>query len=364
MRSCDLMALVRKSMTGSSLTRLEADVRAIALPEGRMVGVPGHEKVRAYLDDRLGRIGLLPYKGDSFALPYSSVSTAFCNLVGVIPGKDRALPPVLVGAHYDSIIPAPCADDNASGVAVALEIAWQIQRMSLGRDVVIALFDAEEPPYFHSGEMGSLRFYEEEMDDRGVHAALIMDLMGHDVPVPARLEGALKSMPDLSETAVDDFLVRFASLLFVSGAESSPALQFILDEIVPPDGLQVAAVLNRYVGDLSDHKVFRQNGVPYLFTSCARWEHYHQVTDTVDRLNFQKMTRNAAFMTVLVNRVSAVNMKTVSDEEDGTLDLELRLLKRSLGPSLDSFLGILSIAGLETRNDMDMLAKALLTLGL
>ena len=36
-------------------------------------------------------------------------------------------------------------------------------------------------------------------------------------------------------------------------------------------------LLNRYVGDLSDHHVFRVNKRPYLFLTCARWEHYHEV---------------------------------------------------------------------------------------
>ena len=42
------------------------------------------------------------------------------NLVGVIPGADRRLSPVLIGAHYDSVIAAPSADDNAAAVAIAL----------------------------------------------------------------------------------------------------------------------------------------------------------------------------------------------------------------------------------------------------
>lgn len=35
----------------------------------------------------------------------------------------------------------------------------------------------EEPPYFHSA-MGSMRFYEDQTDRRGIHAAVVMDLLG------------------------------------------------------------------------------------------------------------------------------------------------------------------------------------------
>ena len=65
----------------------------------------------------------------------------------------------LIGAHYDSVIDAPCADDNAAAVAIALSAAGQLAGQTLNRDVVIALFDAEEPPYFHTESMGSTRFY-------------------------------------------------------------------------------------------------------------------------------------------------------------------------------------------------------------
>ena len=35
-------------------------------------------------------------------------------------------------------------------------------------------------------------------------------------------------------------------------------------------GLKLVPTLNRYVGDMSDHGIFRENGVPYFFLSCGR----------------------------------------------------------------------------------------------
>src|SRR5258708_17895233 len=56
---------------------------------------------------------------------------------------------VVVGAHYDTVPGSPGADDNASGVAVLLELA----RMGLPARFVA--FANEEMPYFQSGEIGS-----------------------------------------------------------------------------------------------------------------------------------------------------------------------------------------------------------------
>jgi hypothetical protein len=96
---------------------------------------------------------------------------------------------VLIGAHYDNVIAAPSADDNAAAVAIALSAAAALKRAARARDVVVALFDAEEPPYFLSPDMGSVRFCEDQADTRGCHAAIIMDLVAlvDACPRPAQL---------------------------------------------------------------------------------------------------------------------------------------------------------------------------------
>jgi Iap family predicted aminopeptidase len=153
-----------------------------------MVGSAGHARARAYLERRLGELGLAPYRGDSYALSYRNprARVESHNMVGVLPGRERRLPPVLIGAHYDSVIAAPSADDNAAAIAIALSAAEVLTATDRARDVVIALFDAEEPPYFLGPAMGSIRFCEDQADARGFHAAIVMDLVGHDFALPGR----------------------------------------------------------------------------------------------------------------------------------------------------------------------------------
>ena len=43
-------------------------------------------------------------------------------------GQGEALPPLLIGAHYDTVSGSPGADDNASGLVVLLEVAFAPQR--------------------------------------------------------------------------------------------------------------------------------------------------------------------------------------------------------------------------------------------
>ena len=145
--------------------QLTRDTAALAMPEGRRVGQPGHEIAVRFLKQRLSESNLSPWKDEEFALTYklphpeTKQLQEFTNLIAVIPGKDRDLPPILLGAHYDSVIDAPCADDNATSVALNLAIAKEFSESELQRDLIIALFDAEEPPHFAGKTMGSIRYY-------------------------------------------------------------------------------------------------------------------------------------------------------------------------------------------------------------
>jgi len=156
-------------------------VRDLALPEGRRVGRPGHQVAEAWIVGQMRQLDLEIYQGETYALPYIGGQTNFTNFVGLIPGRDQSLSPLLIGAHYDSVIDAPCADDNAASVALTLEVASRIRPGQLRHDIIVAFFDSEEPPYFLTDSMGSIRFYEHQTDRRGFHAVIISDLIGHDV---------------------------------------------------------------------------------------------------------------------------------------------------------------------------------------
>ena len=77
---------------------------------------------------------------EGFGAAYRHGEQDFCNL----------LAPVLLGAHYDTCDSLPGADDNTAAVPVLLEVAAQMADETLERSVILAFFDAEEPPHFLS----------------------------------------------------------------------------------------------------------------------------------------------------------------------------------------------------------------------
>ncbi len=291
--------------------QLHIDVEILASPGTRKVGSLGHAKAIDYLTERMNDLGLAYYAGDSYKLKYHKNSQEYTNLAGVLPGLDRRLKPILLVAHYDTCGDQPGADDNAAAIAIWLSVIKAIQDSSLKHDVIFLFPDAEEPPRFLTDEMGSINFYQDQFQGE-IHAGLVLDLVGHDVPLPAMEE-----------------------LLFIFGSESHASLADLLTRIEPPSGLRHIATLNRYVGDLSDHHILRKNGQPYLFFTCGRWEHYHQPTDKPENLNYAKMQRISIYLTSLILEVDGLEFGESGFGKD-PVDAELYLIKRAIGPFLES----------------------------
>jgi len=197
-----------------------------------------------------------------------------------------------------------------------------------------------------------------------------MDLVGHDVTIPNELIELLPLFPGMTPAESsyenpDKQLVRILSdLLFITGAESHGKLVELLYHTEPPEGLKVLAAQNSYVGDMSDQGVFRKNGIPYLFLSCGRWAHYHQPTDTVDRLNFNKMERVMKHLINIMTTLSDQELGYLSEQPVDTVELEITLMQRAFGELLPMVMEILSLKQIKSREDLDKFAKAMLAMGL
>ena len=130
-----------------SETSLQSHVSTLSAAEyeGRGIGTAGMEKAAAYLAAQFKAVGLAPgMPGGSYRQAFTTTQTrdgkpaTLANIVGVLQGSDPAWrdQSVVVMAHYDHLGLGwpnpragdegklhPGADDNASGVAVLLEVA-------------------------------------------------------------------------------------------------------------------------------------------------------------------------------------------------------------------------------------------------
>ncbi|MBS0286244.1 MAG: M28 family peptidase [Proteobacteria bacterium] len=78
------------------------------------------------------------------------------NIIVEIKGNEKPEDIIILGAHYDSVMPdCPGANDNGSGVAALLILARLFSQKTFPKTVRFAFFVNEEPPFFYTKKMGS-----------------------------------------------------------------------------------------------------------------------------------------------------------------------------------------------------------------
>ncbi len=134
-----------------SAARANADVRHLAGRIGpRLATGPAYRRAAAWVAARFRRLGYdverqtFPVPaGDSWGVPVGAGRSV--NVVATPPGFDASRPHRLVGAHLDTVAVAPGAEDNASGVAVVLELARLARSAEPALPTVFVAFGGEEP---------------------------------------------------------------------------------------------------------------------------------------------------------------------------------------------------------------------------
>ena len=105
------------------------------------------------------------------------------NVLATFPAANGASAYYVVGAHYDTVASTPGADDNASAVAVLLELAGRLLQASLKAPVIFAAFTLEEPPAYLTGHQGSRIFVRNCQRNRDrVLGAIVLEMVGYTAP--------------------------------------------------------------------------------------------------------------------------------------------------------------------------------------
>ncbi len=211
------------------------------------------------------------------------------NLIAMSPGTSGASAYYVVGAHYDTVPSTPGADDNASAVAVMLELARSLSEKTVSPPVRFAAFTLEEPPAFMTRHQGSRVFVREckRLGDR-IAAAVILEMVGYTCPrqeYPLVLRWA--GYPNHGEFIgiVGNWRSRRFGRAVLAGFSNNLRLP-VESLFVPLNGWVLPATR------LSDHASFWDAGLPALMvtdTAFFRNPNYHLPSDTLDTLDFRFM---------------------------------------------------------------------------
>jgi hypothetical protein len=307
--------------------RIEEDVTFLASDalEGRQTGTKGEKEAAKYIETRFKELGLQP-KGTSGFLqtfcfkpktnPHDEVKFDV-NGDGTITGNNvigfldnNAENTIIIGAHFDHLgfggegslyrdaIKAihNGADDNASGVAVLLNLAAKLTTKNTGNNYLFMAFSGEE-----MGLLGSNYFVKNPtIDIKKVSYMINMDMVGR---------------------------MKKDSTLAVYGTGTSP----IFKQVLKSHNNSFKLVQQESGVGPSDHTSFYLADIPVLHFFTGQHEDYHKPSDDSEKLNYDGM-----------KLISEYIFNIISDLDDnGKLAFRKTVNERESAPRFKVGLGVI-----------------------
>jgi hypothetical protein len=268
-------------------THLKTHIEAIAAREHNIDTYDELENVARYIERVLTAYGYAPVPQE-----FTSRGKRVRNVETVIDAATSDAQTIVVGAHYDSAIGTPGANDNATGTAAVLELARLLSPLKgkAAKRIRLVLFVNEEMPYFGTPDMGSLH-YAKRLAEHGerVTAMYSLETLGFYSDAP----GSQKYPAPFGLVLPD----RGDFISFVGMLGSRPLLQDAMRSFRSHTAFPtVGGVSPGFIPGItwSDHWAFAQQGFQALMitdTALFRYPHYHKQTDTPDKINNEKLAR-------------------------------------------------------------------------
>jgi Zn-dependent M28 family amino/carboxypeptidase len=279
---------------------LKVDVQHLAgeIGERNLSRYPQLKAAADFIEKSFVQAGLHPRR-DSY-----DVNGLACHNIEVeIRGASPEI--ILVGAHYDSVFGAPGANDNGSGVAALLALARRFAGKQPHHTLRFVAFVNEEPPYFQTSRMGSI-VYAGRCKARGdgVVAMISLETIGYFSDTPRS-----QTYP---VAALGALYPKVGNFIGIVGNVQSRWLvrraiaEFRKDAKIPAEG----AALPAFIAGVgwSDHWAFWEHGYPGIMitdTAPFRYPHYHELTDTPDKLDYDRFALAVSSTEKLIGSLSA-----------------------------------------------------------
>jgi Zn-dependent M28 family amino/carboxypeptidase len=308
-----------KGLAHVSRQELEAHLFFLASDAlaGREAGKPGGRVAAEYIKAALLAAGVKPFYGSYFQ-PFEAYSLRrekrvdfqvhpdsiakyrqnvayrrlkLQNVLGYVEGQ-RKDEYVVIGAHYDHIGADDLlvgdriyngADDNASGVAVALQVAKAAAAAGQKplRSIIFAFWDGEEVNY-----LGSEYFVAGFAQPSNIKAYINLDMVGRQGVLPILHPSfALPNGWDKLDTAVskDVYFLRTEEL-----ASFSEQLGRDVEQLEPNIAPKPSVLVHKSEG--SDNLAFSLRAIPVLWFFTGIHPEYHTPADEAEKVNLDKLT--------------------------------------------------------------------------
>jgi aminopeptidase N len=277
--------------------RLKQTVNTLSAPtmEGRGPGTQGLNASAEFIRKQFREAGLKSGVEDGSFIqefPYIPVGSGkeilLRNVIGVLQGMSSATQEVIVvGAHYDHLGYGPAfslaegeqkhalhpgADDNASGIAVLLELAryFGTREFRLRKRILFVAFSGEE-----EGDLGS-RYYV---------AHPVMPLANTTTMINLDMVGRVRD-----------------NTIGIAGNKSGDSLDAILNVAAAGSPLILMRGGEEYPDD-SDHAPFASAAIPILYVCSGSHDDRHKPSDTADKINAKGMADVADLVSEVIQKL-------------------------------------------------------------
>lgn len=247
------------------------------------------------------------------------------NIIGVHPGTELSNVYIL-GAHIDTVLDSPGADDNLSGISAMLEVMKIISRFSFRSTIVFVAFDLEE--YGSIGSKEFLRVFKDK--DINISGLINFDMIGYysDQDSSQYFPNAFKQIyPEvydmvLSENLKGNFVIDITNDFSSHVSNNFKANLYSLNsdlkyvELKCPRNGVVASQLKR-----SDHAPFWKEQIPAISIgdgADTRNPYYHAEQDTPEHLDYEKICQ-----IVSITASTLANMAEFSSDSVVYYDIDI-----------------------------------------
>ena len=255
----------------------------------------GHFLVREYIRKSFSQWGRV--ENHEFEFNGKTYQNLILNLDSTAGSN---LPPILIGAHYDAVPGTPGADDNATGVAVLLELAAVFANSPLKYPLRLVAFDLEE-----YGLLGSTAYARHlKQEGQKLRLMLSLEMLGY-----CNNAKGSQTYPDL----IKPFYSDRANFIALVGNLAAIGDLYSLSRQMKKNGIPVEVLPDPSSGKLvpmtgfSDHRPFWQQkyrAIMVTDTAMLRNTHYHQATDTIETLDLDFLTNTCQSLIAALRKVN------------------------------------------------------------
>ena len=262
--------------------RLVIHLQELVRERDPYLATQGHYYVQNYIHHQLNQWGTAE------PLAFRHQNREHYNFCLKLPGR-QSLPPIVIGAHYDTVPGSPGADDNATGVAVLLELARLFSQQPSRRPLHLVAFDLEE-----YGLWGS-RAYVKTLQGQPIHLMLSLEMLGYCARDTA--EQPSQAYPI---QGMDFIYPKTGDFIALIGNWQTIPIMWRLQQTIRKAGANCAwlPMVNQGLPlpatRRSDHAPFWDadyNAILVTDTADLRNPHYHLATDTLSTLDLQFLSR-------------------------------------------------------------------------